>query len=130
MKLIGEHWSGRPGRRLVDRHRRSGDVVGHGVVGAGVAALGLPAASVGHARGNARDHRAGAGHAADGHVVGRAAAGHHRRGCAGRAAQGHIAGAKSVTGSLKTTVKLIGEALVGSACPAAWLMVTVGAVTS
>ena len=37
---------------------------------------------------------------------------------------------KSVTGSLKTTVKLMGEALVGSACPAAWLMVTVGAMLS
>ena len=38
--------------------------------------------------------------------------------------------AKPVTDSLKTTVKLIGEALVGSAWPAAWLIVTVGAVVS
>ena len=37
---------------------------------------------------------------------------------------------KSVTGSLKTTVKLIGEVPVGSAWPTAWLIVTVGAVTS
>ncbi len=37
---------------------------------------------------------------------------------------------KSVTGSLKTTVKSIGEALVGSAWPLAWSMVTVGAVLS
>ena len=59
-----------------------------------VAVLALPAASVGHAGGDAGDHRAGAGHAADGHVVGRAAAGHHRRGCARRAAQGHVAGGK------------------------------------
>ena len=36
--------------------------------------------------------------------------------------------AKPVTGSLKTTVKWIGEAFVGSAWPAAWLIVTVGAV--
>ena len=34
--------------------------------------------------------------------------------------------AKSVTDSLKTTVKLIGLVPVGSAWPAAWLMVTVG----
>src|SRR5437667_11365927 len=33
---------------------------------------------------------------------------------------------KPLTGSLKTAVKLIGEALVGSAWPAAWLIVTVG----
>ena len=38
--------------------------------------------------------------------------------------------AKPVTASLKTTVKLMGLALVGSAWPPAWLMVTVGAVTS
>ena len=38
--------------------------------------------------------------------------------------------AKPVTASLNTTVKLIGEALVGSAWPAAWLIVTVGAVLS
>src|SRR5207248_3283054 len=38
-------------------------------------------------------------------------------------------GVNPVTASLNTTVKLIGEALVGSACPAAWLIVTVGAVT-
>src|SRR5918992_1006073 len=38
--------------------------------------------------------------------------------------------AKPLTGSLKTTVKLIGEALVGSAWVAAWLIVTVGAVVS
>src|SRR5947208_1528593 len=31
-----------------------------------------------------------------------------------------------LTASLNTTVKLMGDALVGSACPAAWLMVTVG----
>ena len=34
--------------------------------------------------------------------------------------------AKPVTGSLKTTVKLIGDVEVGSAWPAAWSMVTVG----
>ena len=38
--------------------------------------------------------------------------------------------AKPVTDSLKTTVKLIGEALVGSVWPSAWLIVTVGAVVS
>src|SRR5262249_62082282 len=37
---------------------------------------------------------------------------------------------KPLTGSLKTTVKRIGEALVGSGCPAAWLMVTVGGTLS
>src|ERR671914_443932 len=37
---------------------------------------------------------------------------------------------KPLTGSLNTTVKLIGEALVGSAWVAAWLIVTVGAVVS
>src|SRR5215831_10367085 len=35
---------------------------------------------------------------------------------------------KPVTASLKTTEKLIGDVFVGSACPAAWLIVTVGAV--
>src|SRR6185369_13935171 len=38
--------------------------------------------------------------------------------------------AKPLTGSLNTTVKSIGEVLAGSACPAAWLIVTVGAVVS
>src|SRR4029077_12047453 len=38
--------------------------------------------------------------------------------------------AKPVTVSLKVTVKLIGLALVGSAWPAAWLIVTLGAVLS
>src|SRR5204862_6219264 len=38
--------------------------------------------------------------------------------------------AKPVTDSLKITVKLIGLLLVGSACPAAWLIVTVGGVAS
>ena len=37
---------------------------------------------------------------------------------------------KPVTASLKTAVKLIGEVLVGSAWPAFWLIVTVGAVVS
>ena len=37
---------------------------------------------------------------------------------------------KSLTGSLKTTVKLIGEAFVGSAVADAWLIVTVGAMVS
>src|SRR5688572_18815855 len=37
---------------------------------------------------------------------------------------------KSVTASLKTTVKLIGLVLVGSAWPAAWLIVTLGARAS
>ena len=37
---------------------------------------------------------------------------------------------KPVTVSLKVTVKLIGLALVGSAWPAAWLIVTLGAVLS
>ena len=41
---------------------------------------------------------------------------------------GDVGAVKPVTVSLKTTVKLIGEAEVGSAWPAAWLMVTVGAV--
>ena len=35
-----------------------------------------------------------------------------------------------VTDSVKTTVKLIGEFLVGSAWPDAWLIVTVGATVS
>ena len=38
--------------------------------------------------------------------------------------------AKPVTASLKMTVKLMGPALVGSAWPPAWLMVTVGAASS
>ncbi len=38
--------------------------------------------------------------------------------------------AKSVTDSLKTTVKLIGEIPVGSAWPTAWLIVTVGLAAS
>ena len=37
---------------------------------------------------------------------------------------------KPVTVSLKVTVKLIGLALVGSAWPAAWLIVTLGCVLS
>ena len=37
---------------------------------------------------------------------------------------------KPVTVSLKVTVKLIGLALVGSPWPAAWLIVTLGAVVS
>src|SRR6266513_2004481 len=37
---------------------------------------------------------------------------------------------KPLTGSLKTAVKLIGELLVGSAWPAAWLIVTEGGVVS
>src|SRR2546429_2959689 len=35
-----------------------------------------------------------------------------------------------LTGSLKTAVKVMGAVLVGSACPAAWLIVTVGGVGS
>jgi hypothetical protein len=38
--------------------------------------------------------------------------------------------ARPVTGSLKVAVNVIGDVLVGSACPAAWLIVTVGAVVS
>src|SRR5438034_797034 len=38
--------------------------------------------------------------------------------------------AKSLTGSLKTTVKLIGDAFVGSTWLAAWLIATVGATVS
>src|SRR5205809_7526967 len=37
---------------------------------------------------------------------------------------------KPLTGSLKTAVKLIGELLVGSAWPGAWLIVTEGGVVS
>jgi len=37
---------------------------------------------------------------------------------------------KPVTGSLKTAVKVIGEAPVGSDCPTAWLIVTVGGTVS
>src|SRR5947207_14194809 len=37
---------------------------------------------------------------------------------------------KPLTGSLNTAVKLIGELLVGSAWPAAWLIVTEGGVAS
>src|SRR5204863_405764 len=37
---------------------------------------------------------------------------------------------KPLTGSLKTAVKLIGELLVGSTWPAAWLIVTEGGVVS
>ena len=40
------------------------------------------------------------------------------------------AAVKPLTASLNTAVKLIGEAEVGSAWPAAWLIVTVGAVVS
>ena len=43
------------------------------------AALALPAASCATPAGDGGDHRAAAGHAADGHVVGRAAAGDRRR---------------------------------------------------
>src|SRR5438046_10420054 len=35
---------------------------------------------------------------------------------------------KPLTGSLKTTAKLMGEVFVGSVCPAAWLIVTLGRV--
>src|SRR5436190_1997781 len=38
--------------------------------------------------------------------------------------------AKSLTGSLNTTSNTIGDALVGSACVSAWLIVTVGATPS
>src|SRR5437870_4159211 len=38
--------------------------------------------------------------------------------------------AKSLTNSLNNTVRWIGDVLVGSACVAAWLIVTVGAITS
>src|SRR5437879_5282519 len=37
---------------------------------------------------------------------------------------------KPLTGSLNTTVKLMGDAFVGSGWPAAWLIVTVGATLS
>src|SRR2546430_518008 len=37
---------------------------------------------------------------------------------------------RPLPGSLTPAVKLIGEVLVGSACPAAWLIVTVGGVMS
>src|SRR5204863_8663607 len=37
---------------------------------------------------------------------------------------------KPLTGPLKTAVKLIGELFVGSAWPAAWLIVTAGGVAS
>ena len=37
---------------------------------------------------------------------------------------------KPVTGSLNVAVRLIGEVVVGSAWPEAWLIVTVGAVVS
>ena len=37
---------------------------------------------------------------------------------------------KPVTASLKTTVKLMGDAPVRSACPTAWSMVTAGGVVS
>ena len=45
-------------------------------------------------------------------------------------AHGRVLVVEQKEGSLKTTVKLIGETFVGSACPTAWLIVTVGAVTS
>src|SRR2546422_8702600 len=37
---------------------------------------------------------------------------------------------KPLTGALKTALKLIGEALVGSAWPAAWLIVTLGGLAT
>src|SRR5207244_1047192 len=37
---------------------------------------------------------------------------------------------KPLTDSLKTAVKVMGAVLVGSACPAAWLIVTVGGVAN
>ena len=40
------------------------------------------------------------------------------------------AASKPVTGALNWTVNVIGEALVGSACAAAWLMLTLGGWTS
>ncbi len=40
------------------------------------------------------------------------------------------AAAKPLTASLNTAVKLIGDALAGSAWPAAWSIVTVGGVLS
>src|SRR3954452_20738174 len=40
------------------------------------------------------------------------------------------AATKALTGSLKATGKLIGGVFVGSACPAAWLIVTFGLTVS
>ena len=132
VKLIGER-VGRIGlaRGLVDRHRRARRVVGDRVVGRGRG--GVAVAGRVRARRPPRSRRSPCrrGHAADGDVVGRAAAGHGRRRRAGRAAQRHVARREvRSTDSLKTTVKLIGDAFVGSAWPRAWLIVTVGAVTS
>ena len=49
---------------------------------------------------------------------------------AGGAGEVTSAVVEAVTGSLNTTVKMIGEPLVGSAWPAAWSIVTVGATLS
>ena len=64
------------------------------------------------------DDRAGAGHAGDGHVIGGAGTGDGgRRGAAAVPARVTSPVAKSVTASLKMTVKWIGLVLVGSAWP-------------
>ena len=64
------------------------------------------------------DHRAGTGHAGDGHVVGGAGAGDGAGVAPAVPVRVTSPVAKSVTDSLKTTVKLMGPALVGSAWPA------------
>ena len=80
------------------------------------------------ARGNVRDHGAGSRHPADGRVVGRATAG-DRDGLGPTAVPVMTTSVPEnpVTAELKTTVKLIGDVAVGSACVVAWLIVTVGA---
>ena len=100
---------------LVDGHRRRGGIISHSVVRAGAVRIGIAGRILRLTRRDCCNHRAGPRHAADRHIVGRAAASHHRSGRASRAAK-VTSPVKSVTGSLKTTVKLIGEALVGSTC--------------
>ena len=91
------------------------DIVGNRVISAGA---GKTAVAGGILRGiyeHKSCDRTVASHATDRHIVGGASAGHHRRGCPSRTSQVTSALVKPVTGSLKTTVKLIGEAPVGSA---------------
>ncbi len=68
---------------LVDGDRRGGGIVRDGIIRGCGGGVGVAGRIVGHACGNTGNDRAAAGHPADGHVVGGAAAGHGGRGCAG-----------------------------------------------
>ena len=103
---------------------------GDGVVGGGRGGVAVAGRVGGDAGGDRGDDRAAGGHPGDGDVVGGARTG-DGGGQVPPAVPVMVTSpvAKSSTASLKTTVKLIGGS-VGSACPAAWLIVTVGGVAS